>query len=112
MNIKNLVEKSEDLGTVDDDLASASVNVIGGKWISCQAVITNSSAPGSASVILQKSNDGTNWVSQGSATTVSGDGNFFLDVTDPEGAYYRAFAAIASGSFDCNLNWLVKGLDG
>lgn len=65
-----------------------------------------------ASIKLQKSNDGTNWADEGSATNVTTDGNFFLAKVDPEALWYRAYVAISAGSFGCTLKWLLKGVDG
>ncbi len=113
MRRKNLIQETQDLGTVDTNgTASTAINIIGGQVIGCQVVVSGSDSLNTVSIILQKSNDNVNWNNEGSATNITGDGTFFLEKIDPSGAFYRAYIALTGGTFDCNLEWVVKGLDG
>ncbi len=63
-------------------------------------------------VTLEKSNDRTNWATEVSAVNITADGAVWLEKVNPSAAFYRATFAISAGSFDCNLWWVIKGIDG
>ncbi len=63
----------------------------------------------SGSVQLQKSNDGTNWVNEGSSVSVGASGSFWLEKVDPAGAFMRVAYSLASGSFLASTVILSQG---
>lgn len=64
-----------------------------------------------ASVRLWKSNDGTNWDTEGSATNITADGSSALERNYPVFRYYRIQILITDGSFGLTLQWIGKGHD-
>lgn len=62
-----------------------------------------------ASVKLQKSNDGTNWSDEGSATNIIADAVIWLEKVNPSGRYMRLTFTITAGRMNCSSAILVKG---
>lgn len=65
-----------------------------------------------ANVKLQKSNDNSNWVDEGSATNITADGNVFLEKVDPASKFMRVAYTLTAGSLSASNVIIGKGLDG
>lgn len=70
-----------------------------------QSVIATALA--SATVQLQKSNDGTNWANDGSSVSITATGVYWIEKTIGTALQYRATYALASGSMTTSENWVV-----
>jgi len=62
-----------------------------------------------ANVKLQKSNDGTNWSDDGSATNITADGLVWLENTAPTALYARLAFTLTAGSLSASSVYVVKG---
>lgn len=62
-----------------------------------------------ASIKLQKSNDGTNWSDEGSATNITADAVVFLEKIDPTARYMRVYYTLTAGSLSTDNYVLVRG---
>ncbi len=60
------------------------------------------------SIKLQKSNDGTNWTDEGSATNVTADASVWLEKDRPGFRYARVYVTLTAGSLSAALNVLAK----
>lgn len=60
------------------------------------------------SIELQKSNDGTNFVIEGSATNVTADANVFLEKDRPTFKFARVKLTLTAGSISAVYNVVVK----
>lgn len=60
-------------------------------------------------VKLQKSNDGTNWSDEGSATNITVDGTVWLEKTDPGFRWARIHYTLTAGSISSDNHVVVKG---
>lgn len=65
-----------------------------------------------ANVKLQKSNDGSSWTDEGSATNITVDANIFLEKADCCFKYMRVAYTLTAGSLSASNLILGKGLDG
>lgn len=95
-------------------LASSLVNALAGTAIDImsQGSGTNTITPvalAGANVKLQKSNDGTNWVDEGSPTNITADAVIPLEKVDPTFLFMRLAFAVTAGSFSSSNVILVKG---
>ncbi len=63
------------------------------------------------SVKLEKSNDGTNWDIEGSATTITADGNVWLEKVNPASRFIRVTYTVTAGRLAASNYILAKGLD-
>lgn len=61
------------------------------------------------SIKLQKSNDGTTWADEGSATTITADATVWLEKVDPTSKYMRVYQTVTAGSFSSVDSIFVKG---
>ena len=106
-----LIEKTVESKSVTAPSNSPSVDVgsVGGDSIVFQLNATAASSPNTASITLQGSLDGTNYVVIGSSVTVAANGVFAVSQDRPVYRYYRVAYAIASGSYTAQLLVLVKG---
>ncbi len=73
-----------------------------------------STAISGATVKLQKSNDSllappSNWIDEGTATTISGDGIVWLEKVSPTGNWMRLVFAITTGRLTTSNTIIVKG---
>ncbi len=64
-----------------------------------------------ATIILQKSNDGTTWVDEGSATNITVSATVFLEKVDPSAKYMRIRNTITAGAMTVTSAVIGKGLD-
>lgn len=62
-----------------------------------------------ATVKLQKSNDGTNWSDEGSATTISATSLNWLEKADPTGLWMRVAFTLTAGQMTSSNVFVVKG---
>lgn len=62
-----------------------------------------------ATVGLQKSNDGVSWSAEGSTQSVTASGTFWLESKDPTGEYLQVAYSLASGSFSASTIVKTKG---
>lgn len=62
-----------------------------------------------ATVKLQKSNDGTNWSDEGSATNITVDGLVWLEKEFPQALYMRVSYTLTAGSLSASNVYVVKG---
>lgn len=62
-----------------------------------------------ASVKLQKSNDGSNWADEGSATTITADAVVWLEKVDPTAIYMRTQFTLTAGRLSSSNLYVVKG---
>lgn len=85
------------------------VTAFGGDSIAFVMVASAASSPNTASIQLQGSIDGTNYVNVGSSVSVAANGVFTVEKDRPTLRYYRVAYAIASGSYTSTLSVLVKG---
>lgn len=60
------------------------------------------------SIKLQKSNDGINWVDEGSATNVTADASVFLEKDRPGFRFARVYLTLTAGSISAVYNVAVK----
>jgi hypothetical protein len=65
-----------------------------------------------ANVKLEKSNNGSNWTDEGSATNITADANIFLEKVDPCFKYMRVSYTLTAGSLSATNLVVGKGLDG
>lgn len=105
---------SVDANTIS--LASSYANAIAGTAVditdqgSNGAVNTfTSTAMVGGTVILQKSNDGTNWLNIGSAETFTADEVNIFEEKPPACLYYRLVFGITTGRFDVTVIWVTRG---
>jgi hypothetical protein len=61
------------------------------------------------SIQVQASNDGVTWASEGTAVTVSADGNSLLKVADVSYRYMRISATLTAGRYALNSHVLIIG---
>lgn len=69
--------------------------------------ITPTSIAGGA-VKLQKSNNGSTWIDEGSATNITADDEIALEKVDPTFRYYRLHFALTAGRLSADCHILVK----
>lgn len=62
-----------------------------------------------ATVKLQKSDDGTNWADEGSSVSITATGTYWLEKIDPTALYMRVAYSLASGSFLSSTICLTQG---
>lgn len=106
---------------VDDDtikLASSLANALLGTAIDLtdqgtdEAVHTfTPTALAGGSVKLQKSNDGTNWHDEGSATNLTADGSILLEKDRPTTQWGRLYITLTAGRVSATAYVRVKGED-
>jgi hypothetical protein len=104
---------------IDSDyfqLAASASDALAGSEIELDNVGTGNQtvtavALASASIKLEKSNDGTNWNDEGSATNITVSATVFLEKVDPSAKYMRIRAAITSGAMAISSTIIGKGLD-
>lgn len=58
---------------------------------------------------FQQSNDDTNWVDLGSATSITADGNIVISQDRPTARYIRVGITLTAGNISATLQVLVKG---
>ena len=106
-----LIEQLVETKSVTTASKSPAIDVgsAGGDSLAFIMVVSAASTPGTATITLEASIDGTNYVAVGSAVTVSVNGVLSLEKDRPTFRYYRVSYAIASGSYTATLNVLVKG---
>lgn len=63
----------------------------------------------SGTVIMQKSNDNTNWLNIGSAEAFSADEVVIFEDEPPSCLYYRLVFAMTAGRFDTDVIWVTRG---
>ncbi len=63
----------------------------------------------SASVKLQKSNDGLTWADEGTATTITVDAAAWLEKVDPTSYWMRLYETLAAGRMSSGAIVIVKG---
>ena len=63
----------------------------------------------SGTVIMQKSNDNTNWLNIGSAEAFSADEVVIFEDEPPSCLYYRLVFAMTAGRFDADVIWVTRG---
>jgi hypothetical protein len=66
-----------------------------------------------ASVVLQKSNNNSDWENEGSPTSITGDAVVWLEKADypPAARYYRVYFDLDSGSLSASIYLTGKGSD-
>lgn len=104
-----LIEKEVESLSVTTGRNSPTIDVANGDMVTFQMVASAASSPGSATIQLFGSLDGTNFVAVGSTVAISGNGVFALSDDNPAFRYYRVTYVIASGSYTSTLRVLVKG---
>lgn len=62
-----------------------------------------------ANVKLQKSNDGTNWSDEGSATNITATGLVYLEKINPTALYMRLAFTLTAGQMNSSNVYVVKG---
>lgn len=111
---KIILKNQEEFVDIVDPVSSTKISLNGAKTFSAQINVVASS-PSGASVFLEKSNDGINWVFENDSNgdpvneSISGSGTFYLERVDPTAIYMRVSFDIDSGSMDANIIYLVKG---
>lgn len=63
----------------------------------------------SGTVIMQKSNDNTNWLNIGSAEAFTADEVVIFEDEPPSCLYYRLVFAMTAGRFDTDVIWVTRG---
>lgn len=98
-------------------VASSLANALAGTAVDITdagtAAATNTFTPtalAGANVKLQKSNDGTNWSDEGSATNITADGLIWLEKIDPTALYMRLAFTLTAGRLSSSNVVAVKGL--
>lgn len=109
--LKNLIEKAEDVGTVTIATDSDVIDATAGQILSVQAIVSNSSGLGSATLVVSGSNDQENWISADSKS-ISGNGSVGSSLIGLPYRFYKATLDPDGGSMDVVLDWLMKGIDG
>lgn len=97
-------------GDMSSDFDGASVKVERALHLSVIAVVSSSSGLSSASVKLQESNDGTNWVDiSGASENLTADGAVLVErLSNFSSAYIRAVYATSGGSGNLDLQYNLK----
>lgn len=97
-------------------LASSLANALAGTQIDLtnqgSSGATNNIVPtalAGATVKLQKSNDGTNWSDEGSATSITATSLNWLEKADPTGIYMRLAFTVTAGQLSSSNVYVVKG---
>lgn len=106
--LKSFANLTQTTGSLTTAANGAAVAAARAKTLSFQCTIT-ANTPGSASVQLQKSNDGTNWANDGSSVSVTATGTYWLEKVDPTAVYYRVAYAISSGNMSSTTTIYVQG---
>lgn len=102
---------------IDDDyfaLANSLANAKAGTKVSITAVGSGTQtvtavALAGASIKLQKSNDGTNWIDVATATSITVDGSNMVEASAIAYRYIKAVKAITAGAVDLQAKLLVIG---
>lgn len=99
---------------VASSVADDSIDVTGCGGLAFQLVISASSGLSAATVTLQKSLDNSNWVNDGTATSITGNGALSLiEAMQPLGGnFYRLAYALSAGLFTVNGDVLGKTFGG
>jgi hypothetical protein len=105
----NLIDKDLTAVTLNAAKNSDTVNVDGCQTLSFQLLGSAASSPVGTTVTLQRSNDGTNWLADGAATNIVGNGVLNVEKVDPTFRYYRLAFAWGSGSIVLAIRVLGKG---
>lgn len=109
MRLQNIIDKALAAVTIDAAKNSEAVDVTGCQAIGFQLVNSAASSPTGISVTLQRSNDGDNWVADGSATNITANGVLAIEKVDPSFRFYRLAYAWGSGSIVVNARLVGKG---
>lgn len=109
MKFLNLIDQSLTTVTVNAAKNSDVLDVSRCTLLSFQLVASSASSPTGISATLQRSNDGTNWVADGAATNITGNGVLAIDKVDPTFKFYRLAFAWTSGSIVVAIRALGKG---
>lgn len=94
-------------------LASSLANALAGTDVDItdQGTGTHTITPtalAGAAVKLQKSNNGTSWVDEGSATNITADVELALEKVDPTFRYYRIHYTLTAGRLSASNHVIVK----
>ncbi len=85
------------------------IDLRGGDRFSLQVVVDEDSSSG-ATVTFQKSNDAVNWNNIANSTAISADGSIWLEQTVYDYAWVKAVFAIASGSMDVDIKFVLSSI--
>lgn len=109
--ILQLVQTIVESKSITAPVKSPAIDVgsAGGDSIAFVMVASAASTPGTATIQLEASLDGANYVTVGSTVSVSANGVYSLEKDRPAFKWYRVAYAIASGSYTSTLSVLVKG---
>lgn len=102
------------LSTTTFKLASSLANAQAGTAIDITTAGTGTqtetpTALAGGSVKLQKSNDGSNWSDEGSATNITQTATIWLEKVDPTAKYLRLYFSLTAGSIYATSYLLAKG---
>ncbi len=109
-NLKIIYQATQTQGNTTVTVSGAAVSLDGAMTFSAQCIVDVTGAT-SATVKLQKSNDGTNWSDEGSATAVTVDAVVYLEKIDPTALYMRVTYTMTSGTLASSTLILTKGLN-
>jgi hypothetical protein len=109
MALVNLIDKKLATLTIDAAKNGDVVDAGGCESLAFQLVCTAASAPVGISATLQRSNDGTNWVADGSATNLTGNGVYAIEKLSPAFKFYRLAFSYTSGSIVVATHVVGKG---
>jgi hypothetical protein len=89
-------------------LLGTALNITGQGTVAATNTFTPTAIAG-GSVKLQKSNDGTNWSDEGSATNITADGLVWLEKIDPCGLFMRLQFTLTAGQMSVSSVVVTKG---
>lgn len=111
MSLAILVNTAQAAVTVDSAKTGTAVYLPGASQIAFVVVASAASSPVGTTFIVHGSPDGTSYVPLTTAVTVTGDGNFSVEVPAHQTVYvyYRLAYARTSGSYVATTTVIAKG---
>lgn len=110
MQLLNILKKELDsAASLTGGYDSGTLDTTGCSVLSFQVNVTNATGL-TGSFEIDKSDDGVTWFTDGTASSVTGDGVVFLEATQPVNAnYYKLAGTVSNGSLDAECFVLGKG---